>query len=788
MSRSRNPVETRKAWKRAHKPAKERKRLLGPSSWAGWMPNGLGQVKPNHYLDMLKVAWKNKRHGKYAFKVLRDGVCDGCALGTTGMYDFTMKGVHLCTVRLNLLELNTMDALDPKVLADVAHLKTLKSHELRALGRLPYPMVRHHGDQGFRRIDWDEAMRIAARHIQDTTPERLAFYITSRGLTNESYYIAQKTARFLGTNNVDNSSRICHSPSTTAMKRTIGVGASTVSYQDWFDADLVVFFGSDVPNNQPVTTKYLHMAKQQGTKVAVVNPYKEPGMERYWVPSTFESAVFGTRLADRFFQVHTGGDIAFIAGALKVLIERDTVDHGFIKEHTNGWKEFEESIKAQAFEHLERLSGASKSEMEAFADLLTDNPKTVFVWSMGLTQHTFGVQNVAAVCDLALAIGAIGQPGAGLMPIRGHSGVQGGAEMGCVPDFVGLGSPIDDETARKRIEEIWGFSIPTSQGLPATDYITACGRGEIDVLWSVGGNFLETLPDPEAVERALKQPKLRVHQDIVTSSAMLVDPPEGGTVLLLPSATRYEQPGGGTSTSTERRVYYNPHIPGHEVGEAKSEWEIFQLLQKAVDPEKAKHSMLQDAQAIRDEIARVVPTYGGIQDLKKKGDSIQWGGRRLCEGGRFPTPDQKATFVPLTPPEATTDPRLFRVTTRRGKQFNSMVQAEIDPLNGAPRDAVLMAPEDLERLGIENGKRIRLVSPHGSLDCRIQSAPILPGNLQVHWPEGNVLLDPDRLDPEAKIPDYNALVRIEREGHTLGAERNHESEEVGATAASSLAG
>ena len=149
-------------------------------------------------------------------------------------------------------------------------------------------------------------MDLIAGRIRITDPQKLAFYITSRGVTNEVYYAAQKVARFLGTNNIDNSSRVCHAPSTTGMKDTLGVSASTCSYSDWIGTDLLILAGSDIPNNQPVTTKYIYYAKQQGTKVLTLNVHKEPGLERYWVPSVMESAIFGTKLTDQFFLVHTG--------------------------------------------------------------------------------------------------------------------------------------------------------------------------------------------------------------------------------------------------------------------------------------------------------------------------------------------------------------------------------------------------------------------------------------------------------------------------------------------------
>lgn len=214
-------------------------------------------------------------------RILRKGVCDGCALGTSGLRDFTMDGVHLCMVRLDLMRLNTMPALDVSHLEDADKLARMSAAELRELGRLPYPMIRRKGARGFTRVSWDEVVELIAARFSQTRPDRLAFYLTSRGLTNETYYVAQKTARFLGTNNVDNSSRICHAPSTVALKQSLGVPASTCSYRDWIGTDLLILFGSNTPNNQPVTTKYIYQAKQLGTRVVVINPYREPGLERY---------------------------------------------------------------------------------------------------------------------------------------------------------------------------------------------------------------------------------------------------------------------------------------------------------------------------------------------------------------------------------------------------------------------------------------------------------------------------------------------------------------------------
>ena len=533
-----------------------------PKLWASVVPRDPTQQKPNHYLEMARVAWENRDQLPFAWRILKQGTCDGCALGTTGLRDWTLDGVHLCMVRLELMRLNTAPALDPERLADVSRLETLGSRELRALGRLPEPMLRRRGERGFRVVSWDEAYGAAAEKIRAARPERFAVYVTSRGILNEHYYAAQKAARAMGTNHVDNSARLCHAASTVAMKRTLGYGATTCSYTDWIGADLIVFFGSNTPNNQPVTMKYLYHARRKGTRVAVVNPYFEPGLKRYWVPSVAESALFGTRFADEWFAVDTGGDLAFLNGVLKVLVAEDGVDRGFVARSTTGFDEARAHVEAQGFELLERTSGATRAEMRRFAEMLKAARNGIFVWSMGLTQHAHGVDTIQALVNVALARGWVGREKVGLMPIRGHSGVQGGAEVGCAPAL--------DDAQRRRFEEVWGFAVPAFPGLTAAEMVDAAYRGGLDVFWMTGGNFLETLPDPAAAARALGRVGTRIHQDILLSSMMLLPPDDA--VVLFPATTRYESPGGGTETSTERRIIFSPEVAGRRVGSAKPEW------------------------------------------------------------------------------------------------------------------------------------------------------------------------------------------------------------------------
>lgn len=723
-----------------------------------WVPFGIGQTKPKHFRDMASVIWNNKDNLGYAWKVLSKGVCDGCALGVAGFKDWTVKGPHLCMTRLNLLRLNTMPALDTSVFDDPEKLEQMENAELRGLGRIPYPMIREAGDRKFKRISWEDALDRVTSKIRSTTPDRLSFFVTARGLTNEIYYMAQKTARFIGTNNVDNAARICHAPSTAAMKRTLGVAASTCSYKDWYGTDVIVFFGSNPANDQPVTTKFIHEAKKLGTRVIMVNPYLEPGMKRYWVPSNIDSAIFGTDIADEWYAVSQGGDIAFLYGTIKVLLANNWIDQTFIRNHVEGIAELRQRVEQMDFETLEKQSGLSRSSMEQFARVLHDAKNGVLIWSMGITQSTFGADAVQMILNLGLLQGWLGRDKCGLVPIRGHSSVQGGAEMGCYATALPGGKPLTPENL-EALGHQYGFAIPQSAGLTTTEMVEAAARGQLDLMYCLGGNFLRNLPEPEYVREAMANVPVRVHQDIILTDQMFI--PAREAVLLLPAKTRYEQDDGGTETSTERRIMFSPEIR-RQVGEAKAEWKILREIAVRVHPEKSDLFGCETGQAIREEIARVVPFYDGVQNLKETGDAIQYGGAHLCWDGVCPTPDGKAHLHSVALPDLLPPGQQFRVSTRRGKQFNSLIYAEIDPLTGAPRDAVFMNAEDAGRLHLMQGDRVTLSNQTGEMEGQVFLAPIAPGNLQVHWPEGNVLIPKGLVDSHSGVPDYNAYVQIQR--------------------------
>ncbi len=745
---------------------RRREKLVDPAHWASLRPFGLGEEKPNNYRSILDAFSDNRDNLAYAWRILNHGVCDGCALGTTGMRDWTLDQVHLCNVRLRLLRLNTAPAMDAALLSDVPSLEGRPARSLHELGRLPFPMVRRRGDKGFSRTSWDEALELVAQRVAASPPERLAFYMTSRGQPNENYYVAQKAVRALGTNSIDSAARLCHAPSTLALKGALGVAATTCSYSDLIGTDLVVFIGSNVAQNQPVMMKYLYHARKAGTRVAVVNTYREPAMERYWVPSNLESAVFGTVVTDRFFEVTVGGDIAFLNGVLKHMAERGWVDRAFVDSRTTGFPELERHLASQTWERLEAASGSNRTEMLDLARMLSEARTAVLVWSMGVTQTSTGEDAVRAIVNLGLSRGFVGRPHCGLMPVRGHSGVQGGAEMGAYATAFPGGAAIDAPNAA-RLSELWGFAVPSSPGMTAPEMVEAAHDGRLDVLFCSGGNFTEVLPDPQFVREALSSVPVRVHLDIVPSAQMLVPP--GDVVVLLPAQTRYEMRGGVTETSTERRVIFNPEIPGPRIAQARAEWEVFSELVSRARPEMGPFVSFDGTAAIREEIARVVPNYGLMATLREEGDQFQYGGSLLCAGWEFPTPDGKARFSPVSVPDTEREDGTFLVAARRGKQFNSMVQGELDAHTGARRSSVLINARDAEAIGAGQGAQLVLSNANGSLVGQAMFAPVARGTVQVHWPEGNVLLDSHRRSAASGIPDYTAAVRIRLDG-AAGAE------------------
>jgi len=726
------------------------------------IPFGVGRhPRPRPFAEMAQVLWENRDNLPYAWRILNHGVCDGCSLGPRGLRDDVIEGVHLCMTRLKLLRLNTMGAVPDEVFADLPKLRHTSNEELHKLGRIPYPLIHRADSHRLERLSWDEALSILKEELAGVPGERMGFFATSRGITNETYYAFTKAARLMGSNHVDLCARLCHAASVAGLKDTLGVAAPTCSLDDMIGSDLVVILGSHLSNNQPVTTKYLTYAKRRGTKIVVVNPMREPGLERYWVPSDIRSAIFGTRLMDDFFQVAVGGDVAFLHGVMKRLIEEGAVDRAFIERHTTGFDALREQIVATRWESLEQSSGLGREDMARFADLYSRAKTAVFIYSMGLTQHRHGVDNVKAVVNVALARGMLGREKCGILPIRGHSGVQGGGECGVDPDKYPGGFEVANAADRARFESLWEAPLPAWPGHRTLQMLEAAHRGEIDFLYSLGGNLLETMPDRDYMLESLSRVRLRVHQDIVLNTSSLL---RGRTVILLPAQTRYETPGGVTATNTERRIRFSPEIPGPRIAEARPEWQIPVQVTLAIHPERSKSFPWRGTADIRAEMEKAMPIYAGIEGLTRENQWVQWGGARLFSDGFTRMPEGRARFTSVPLPETRIPPGKYHLSTRRGKQFNSMSYGQKDYLMGSvDRRDVLMNPDDAAEIGVAEGEGVMLRSDAGEWIGIAKLAPMKRRHLQAYWPETNVLIS-RRFDPVSGEPDYNAIVSVEPAG------------------------
>jgi anaerobic selenocysteine-containing dehydrogenase len=590
------------------------------------LPFGIGiRNKPRYFFDYLRSLWESRRNPGYARSVLKRGVCDGCSLGPAGLHDDVADGTHLCSLRLAQLKFHTMEAIGPELLGDVRPLGGADAAELRMLGRIPKPLMRHRSENGLTETTWDEALDLIAERVKKVDPRRTAWFAGAETLTNEGAFALRQIAFGLGCPNLDSSVRFGYGAALAGLADVFGVPAPTSSLKDLLGTDLLVLWGTDPSATHPLIMKYLHLAKEQGTRVAVIDPRREERLVKYWVPSILESAVFGTRMLDDYYTVRRGGDIAFVQGVLKTLAERNGFDQEFLNQHGSGLDDLTRLLRERSWAELVKSSGASQADMERFAGIYSSARSAAFLFSTGLTRQRRAVEAVRSVATLAAVRGMVGKKRCGVFPL-GQSGEQGAVDLGL---------------------------LPGDGGMTAPQMIKAAQEGRLDVLCSMSGNLLDAPVDRRVVSKALERVGLRVHIGAVLNPSMLVLP--GDVVLILPSMTRYETPGGTTTTSVERRVRYSPEIKGQRILEAKAEWEIPALMARRIDLANEERFPWKDAKEVRAEIERAVPRYKGIAGLQEEGRWIQWGGERLYEKGFEALPGGKCRLkgedLPPSEPE-----------------------------------------------------------------------------------------------------------------------------------------
>jgi molybdopterin-dependent oxidoreductase alpha subunit len=684
--------------------------------------------------------------------------CKTCALGMGGqrggMVNEAGHFPEICKKSVQAQAADMAGAIREDLFRDVsiAELGELTSAQFERLGRLTFPIVADEGDTHFRRIGWDEAYERAAAAFRAAKPEETFFYSSGRA-SNEAAYLMMLVARAYGTANINNCSYYCHQASGVALAQVYGSGTASVTLDDLREADLAIVAGANPASNHPRLITQLVDLRRRGGKVIVVNPLRELGLVRFRIPSKPRSMLFGSTVSDIYLQPHIGGDVALCKMLLKELLARGAVDEAFIRERTAGWDAVRRDVDASAWDDLEAASGLARTDIGGTADAIASSKRGIFLWAMGLTHHAFGTDNILALSNLALARGWLGRPGCGLLPIRGHSNVQGVGSMGVAPEL---------RTAfRERFEALYGIES-TGRGYDTYESMAAAHDGRIAAALLLGGNLFASNPDRRWAAESLRNIPLTFSLTTKLNEGHVHG--RGKTALIVPVLARDEEAQATTQESMFNFVRLSdggvPSMPG----EFRSEVEVLaSLAERILPPGRFDWRRLRSHASLRKEIARVVPGFEVMAAIDGTKEEFQIGGRTFHEP-RFRTPDGKAHFAVTPLPDAAPPAGAFRLMTIRSEgQFNTVVYDEDDVYRGNDaRDVVMIAAADAAALGVREGDQVTVRSEAGAMRARIALAEIRPRNLAMYYPEANVLV-PRTLDPRSKTPAFKSVeVRIER--------------------------
>jgi molybdopterin-dependent oxidoreductase alpha subunit len=685
-------------------------------------------------------------------RMRRRNACKTCALGMGGQRGgMVNEAGHFPEVCKKSLQAQAADMQGPigeEVLRQhpLARLARMTPASLEALGRLAFPLIAEPHDSHFRRTSWEEALERAASALRAAPPERVFFYSSGRA-SNEAAFLMQVVARLYGTANINNCSSYCHNASSVALARVFGSGASSIVLDDLEHADLILVAGANPASNHPRLITQLVRLRRRGGRVVVVNPLKELGLVRFRVPSDWRSLAFGSTVCDLYLQPHVGSDVALFKALLKAVVEAQGVDRAYVEAHTEGWDAVEADVRNASWSDLTAACGVPQGEVQRAADMLVQAKRGVLCWAMGLTHHAHGVGNVVALANLALARGWLGRPGCGLLPIRGHSNVQGVGSVGV--------TPVLKQAFADRMRELYGIEPAPAAGWDTFRSMQAAADGRVDVAFLLGGNLFGSNPDRAWAAKALANVPLSIYASTKLNEGHVHG--RGRTTLVLPVLARDEEKQATTQESMFNFVRLSEG-GAPAAGEMRSEVDILaSLAERVLPPGRFDWAAMRSHQRLREEIGRVVPGYGAIASIDRTHGEFQIGGRTFHEP-RFATESGRARFHVTALPDFGAEADAFRLMTLRSEgQFNTVVYEEEDLYRGnTRRDVVMMARADAERLRVDEGHRVEVRTEAGSLKAVVALVDIRPGNLAMYYPEANALV-PRRIDEASGTPAFKSV-------------------------------
>ncbi|MCE4554183.1 FdhF/YdeP family oxidoreductase [Roseateles cellulosilyticus] len=649
--------------------------------------------------------------------------------------------------------------------------------ELEATGRLTEPMVYDADSDRYRRTTWDDAFALIARELQALPDPNQAIFYTSGRTSNEAAFLYQLFVREYGTNNFPDCSNMCHEPSGSGLRPTIGVGKGTVTLQDFEQADCILVFGQNPGTNHPRMLGELRAARKRGARIVSFNPLRERGLERFADPqNALEMATLGdSPISSHYFQLKVGGDFALLKGMCKRVVERDALDTAFISEHTQGIDSFLADLRSQPWEPLVEASGLTREQIEQAADLYIASERVIACWGMGITQHRHSVATIQMIVNLLLLRGNLGRPGAGACPVRGHSNVQGDRTMGIferpAPAFL------------DRLGEVFGFEPPREHGVDTVGAIQAMLDGQGKVFIAMGGNFAAATPDTAATWRALRQCELTVHITTKFNRSHVV---HGRQALVLPVLGRTEidmqatGPQGVTVEDSMSMVHLSMGMNAPASEHLLSEPMVVARMAAATLPASRTPwpQLAGDYAAIRDKIEAVLPDFAGFNEkvrapggfrLRNTASERVWatpGGRAQFTTHALPTDNAIARVA-----ERQRDVRVFTLTTLRSHdQYNTTIYGLDDRYRGVygHRRVVFIHADDLKDLGLQAGEWVDITSLYvaeGGTEVQQRRAErfllvaydIPRGCLASYYPETNPLVPLESFSVTARTPTSKSI-------------------------------
>ncbi len=647
----------------------------------------------------------------------------------------------------------------------ISELQQLTSQECDKLGRLTYPLILKSGSSHYQRISWEEVYQIAEKAFS-LAPERIASYSSGRS-SNEAAYLLQLFMRSLGSNNLADCSDLCHAPSTIGLKKVFGSGTSMVSLEDLKHSDCIVLIGSNAPANHPRLINELIQLRSRGGKVIIINPQIEIGLVKFASPAFPIKSLLtgGSDISSLYLQPIPGSDVALFVGLQKSLIEQNLIKTEYLKSYAQNWRQILDYANNTPWDNITNICGLSPEEITATAYLIGKSESVVFAWAMGITQQKNGVDNVFSIANTALITGNAGKIGAGTMPIRGHSNVQGFGSMGVTVNL--------REEIKQALSKLLGKPLNETPGYHTRDLITAAELGKINTLFCLGGNLYAANPDLQQAKQALSE--------IETIFYVATKPNLGhfhglgkNQTLILPVFNRFENPHKTTTESGNNFVRLNDEGKSHlqpDNSDLISEVELItEIAYRLHDEIPINWRKLQDTVYVRELIAKTIPGYEKIGTIDQNQEEFTIKGRIFKEP-KFPTFDGKAQmFVTPLPQLVLPNKSAFDIaenqpgivvilgTGRSYGQHNTVVYRNEDKYRNIPhRYCILMNSSDIKKAGFQEHQRVIVKGNAGELEnIEIICGEIREGVAFMFYPEANVLFKAE-IDPKSGTPAYKRV-------------------------------